>query len=177
MRITNDEPQCGKRTITAHEEEQHLNEDMVSLLSSMQTPIVMLDGELRIRRYTPMAEKLLCLMPTDVGCVISDLKPRINVPDLKALIGQVMSTTEPLECEVQHEDGYWYSFRVQPHKTEQGQVEGAVLQLLSINQLKMSMEEFKLARDYAEAIIETVREPLPVSYTHLDVYKRQPGYA
>jgi len=162
MRITNDEPQCGKRTITAHEEEQHLNEDMVSLLSSMQTPIVMLDGELRIRRYTPMAEKLLCLMPTDIGCVISELKHRINVPDLKALIGEVMSTTEPLECEVQHEDGYWYSFRVQPHKTEQGQVEGAVLQLLSINQLKMSMEEFKLARDYAEAIIETVREPLLV---------------
>jgi two-component system CheB/CheR fusion protein len=109
-----------------------------------------------------MAEKLLCLMPTDIGCVISDLKHRINVPDLEDLIGEVMSSTEPLECEVQHEDGYWYSFRIQPYKTAQGQVEGAVLQLLSINQLKMSMEELKLARDYAEAIIETVREPLLV---------------
>ena len=60
-----------------------VNADLVNLLSSMQMPIVMLDKELRIRRYTPVAEKVLNVIPTDIGRPISDLKPRIRVPELE----------------------------------------------------------------------------------------------
>ena len=43
------------------------NNDLVNLLSSVQMAIVMLGPDLRIRRFTPMAEKMLNLIATDVG--------------------------------------------------------------------------------------------------------------
>ena len=48
----------------------------------MQLAIVMLGRNMRIRRFTPMAEKLLNLIPTDVGRPIGDIKLNIDVPDL-----------------------------------------------------------------------------------------------
>ena len=61
------------------------NYDLVNLLRSMQMPIVMLNGDLRIRRYTPSREN----PQTDIGRPISDLKSRIDVPDLDDLLRQV----------------------------------------------------------------------------------------
>ncbi|AXC14621.1 Chemotaxis protein methyltransferase CheR [Acidisarcina polymorpha] len=156
LTTTNEEMQSRNRELA------QLNNDLVNLLSSMQMPIVMLDSDLRIRRFTPNAEQVLNLIPTDVGRPISDLKPRINVPDIGELLEHVIESLQPVEREVQHEDGRWYSMRIQPYKTADNRIEGAVLQLLDIHQLKLAMEEVKQARDYANAIIETVREPLLV---------------
>ncbi len=63
-----------------------LNSDLVNLLGSVQMPILMLDNQLRIRRYTPAAEKLLNLIPTDVGRPIGDLKLNLDCPDLERMI-------------------------------------------------------------------------------------------
>ncbi len=148
-----------------------LNNDLVNLLSSLHIPIVMLDKQLRIRRYTPVAERVLNLIPTDVGRPISDLKPRINVPDLEELLAKVIDSVTPVEREVQDQDGHWYSLRVHPYRTAENRADGAVLQLVDVGQLKLSNEELRHARDYSEAIIATVREPLLVLDQELRVQK------
>jgi PAS domain S-box-containing protein len=170
LQSAKEELQCSNDELTTTNEEMQdrnselceLNDDLMNVLSSIQTPIVMLNGELHIRRCTSTAEKVLRLVPSDIGRHISDIEPRINVPDLEDLLRQVISSMEPFEREVQHEDGRWYSLRIRPYETAQGRAEGAVLQLLDIDRLKLSIEELEHARDYAEAIIETVREPLLV---------------
>lgn len=156
LTTTNEEMQSRNRDLG------RLNNDLTDLLSSMRVPIVMLDSGLRIRRHTPLTEKVLNLIPTDIGRPISDLKPRINVPDLEDLLHTVIRTVEPLEREVQDQEGHWSSLRIHPYRTTENKVEGAVLQLVDIDLLKRSSEEVMLARDYAEAIIETVRQPLLV---------------
>jgi two-component system, chemotaxis family, CheB/CheR fusion protein len=59
-----------------------LNDDLTNLLGSVNIPILMLSGDWRIRRFTPQAEKLLNLLPGDVGRPIVNLRPNIDVPDL-----------------------------------------------------------------------------------------------
>jgi PAS domain-containing protein len=155
LQSAQEELQCSNEELTATNEEMQdrnselceLNDDLMNVLSSIQTPIVMLNGELHIRRCTSTAEKVLRLVPADIGRHISDIKPRINVPDLEDLLRRVISSMEPFEREVQHEDGRWYSLRIQPYKTAQGRAEGAVLQLLDIDRLKRSNEELEHARD------------------------------
>jgi Chromosome segregation ATPases len=44
-----------------------VNDDLLNLLSSMNLPIVMMDNYLRIRRFTPVCERVLNLIGTDVG--------------------------------------------------------------------------------------------------------------
>ena len=52
----------------------------------------MVASDLRIRRFTPMAEKVLNLIPTDIGRPISDIKPNIDCSELENLIIECIDT-------------------------------------------------------------------------------------
>ena len=56
----------------------------MNLLGSVQIAIVIVASDLRIRRFTPMAERMLNLIPSDVGRPIGHIKPNIDCPDLEA---------------------------------------------------------------------------------------------
>jgi two-component system CheB/CheR fusion protein len=146
-----------------------LNSDLVNLLGSVQMPILMLDGQLRIRRFTPAAEKLLNLIPTDVGRPIGDLKLNLDCPDLKRLITEVIDTVSVREVETRDGAGRWYWLRVHPYKTLEKKIDGAVVALVDIDALKKIEREIEAARDYAEAIIGATRDPLLVLRADLKV--------
>ena len=139
-----------------------VNNDLINLLGSVNIPIVMVGRDLRIRRFTPLAEHVLNLIPSDIGRPLSDLRPKIDVPDLDRLIAEVIDTLTPCEREVQDQDGHWYALRIRPYHTMEHRIEGAVVVLLDVTDLKRASLEVQAARDYAEAIIETVRDPLIV---------------
>src|SRR5204863_2711453 len=50
-----------------NEELARVNSDLQNLLSSVQVPIVMFSTDLRIRGFTPAAEKIFNLIAADVG--------------------------------------------------------------------------------------------------------------
>ena len=139
-----------------------LTNDLSNLLSSVQMAIVMLGPDLRIRRFTPIAEKILNLGPTDIGRPISDIKLPVSIVDLELLLLEVIDTVAVKESEIQDKDGRWYSLRVRPYKTFENKINGAVLVLVDIDKLRR-------AREYAESIVATVREPLLVLDTNLRV--------
>jgi PAS domain S-box-containing protein len=126
----------------------------------------MLSQDLRVRRYTPLAEKVLNLIPADIGRPITDLKPNIDVPNLESLVAQCVETMRLKELEVQDRYGHWYSLRIRPYKTVENVIDGAVLVLMDIDALKMEMKELHL---YSESIVETVRQPLIVLDSNLRV--------
>ena len=184
MQSTNEELQTAKEELQSSNEELtttndemksrnvelgHVNNDLLNLLSSMQLPVVMLNKDLRIRRFTPMSEKVLNLIPTDIGRPFSDFKPRVNVPDLERLLLEVIDSAQAFEKEVQDQRGHWYSLRINPYRVSGNRVDGAVLQMLDIDQLKRSVEATEHARNYSEAILATVRQPLVVLDSSLKV--------
>src|SRR4029079_12452089 len=77
-----------------------LNSDLVNVLGSVQMQILILDSQFRIRRFTAAAEKLLQLIPTDVGRPIGDLKLNLDCPDLERLITEVIDTVGVKEVEM-----------------------------------------------------------------------------
>jgi two-component system CheB/CheR fusion protein len=145
---------------TRNEELSRVNSDLVNLLGSVQIAIVMVSGDLRIRRFTPMAEKVLNLIPTDVGRPISDIKPNIDVTDLERIIIEVIETVMIQEREVRARDGSWYTLRVRPYKNVENRIDGAVLALLDSADTHRQAGLTRDARLYADAIIETVHEPV-----------------
>ena len=74
--------------------------DLNNLLTSANIPIVMLDRDLRIRMFTPVAEKLLNLRPADSGRPIGELNLGIGVDDLDRQVVDVIQTLETKELEV-----------------------------------------------------------------------------
>jgi two-component system CheB/CheR fusion protein len=108
------------------------------LLSSTNIPVVMIGGDSRIRRFTQSARTLMNLLPTDVGRPVSDLRPAMHVPDFQRMIDQVLKTAQPVECEVQAAGGMWFVMRVTPYHTADGKIDGAVVVLVDIEQIKLA---------------------------------------
>ena len=184
LQSTNEELQTAKEELQSSNEElttineemvsrngelSDMNNDLVNLLRSTQIPIVMLNRDLRVRRYTPSSEKVLKLIPSDIGRPVSDLKPRIEIPDLEKALAAVIDSATVFEREVQDKEGCWYSLRIHPYRTTDNRIEGAVLQLVDIDPLKRTIEAAEAARKYSEAIIATVREPLLVLDRDLNI--------
>src|SRR5438270_614304 len=105
------------------------NNDLNNLLSSVRLPIVMIDKNLRIRRFTPMAEKLFNLIRSDIGRPLSELRPNIDVPDLENILREVIETLGTREREVTDKDGSRYLLRIRPYRTADNKIDGAVITL------------------------------------------------
>jgi len=145
-----------------NEELGQVNSDLLNLLASVQIAIVIVSDDLKIRRVTPMAEKVLNLIPGDIGRPISHINPNIHCPDLEQLIAEAIDSVTLIEREVQDSQGAWFSLRIRPYKSTENRIEGAVLALFDIDAAKRHQTELREARGHAEAILDAVPKPLLV---------------
>ena len=166
----NEELKSGNRELS------EVNNDLTNLLRSVNIPIVMVDRNQRIRRFTPVVQRTLKLIPGDVGRSISDLRADIDVPDLEKLISEVMETLSTKEIEVQDRKGHWYGLQIRPYETADNKITGAVMILFDINSAKLEAERSKMMITYAEAFVETVRTCVLVLDSKLRVDKATPFF-
>jgi two-component system CheB/CheR fusion protein len=170
LSTVNDELQNRNEEITQS------NNDLLNVLSGVDIPILLIGSKLQIRRFNASAGKALNLIASDIGRPISDIRPNINVPDLDTLILEVINSLTIKEQEIQDTQGRWYSMTIRPYKTADNRIDGALVTLEDINDLKLGMMRIKESRDYAEAIVETVREPLIVLSKDLRVVTANQAY-
>jgi two-component system CheB/CheR fusion protein len=148
-----------------------LNDDLTNLLRSVNIPIVMVDRKLRIRRFTPVAQRTLKLIPADVGRAITDLRGDIEIPKLEELVYEVMETLSTKEIEIQDLRGHWYRLQIRPYETADNKITGAVMILFDVNSVKLESERSKVMIRYAEAFVETVRNAVLVLDSKLKLDK------
>ena len=139
-----------------------LNNDLVNILSSIQLPILIVGTDLRIGRFTPMAEQLFNLIASDIGRSFSNIRHNLNLPDLDRQILQTIDTLTIYQQEIQDLSGHWYHLTIRPYRTQENQIVGATIVLADVDALKRHEQEMQAARDYAAAIVETVPDPLVV---------------
>jgi two-component system CheB/CheR fusion protein len=139
-----------------------VNRDLANLLESISIPLVMVGRDLRIRRFTRAMEPMLNLIPSDVGRSITDLQPHIELPDLRRRLLDAMEGGDRTPRDIRDSSGHWYSLRILPSVGPAGKTDGAVLMLIDIDAAKRGL-------DFAEAIVETVREPLVILNQNLQV--------
>jgi two-component system CheB/CheR fusion protein len=137
-----------------------VNNDLLNVLASVTVPVVIVGGDLHIRRFTPPAQKLLNLLPSDVGRRLTEIRPNLDVPDLGLVARQTIDTVTAQEIEVrENETGAWHLMRVRPYKTWDNKIDGAVLSFQDIDAIKRNLD---LYRVYADSLLESAREPILV---------------
>ena len=148
LETSKEEIQSSNEELTTVNEELHnrneelnrANNDLNNLFGSVQMAMVMVWPDLRIRRFTPVAEKSFNLIASDIGRPISDIKLNLSVPDLTQLLTEVIDTVTTKELEVQDRQGRWYLLRIRPYRTLDNQIDGAVVVLVDIDALKTNQE-------------------------------------
>jgi two-component system CheB/CheR fusion protein len=174
LQSTNEELSTLNEELHCRNEELTLaNADLGNLLASVQIPIVMVTSDLRIRRFTPAAEKVLNLIPSDVGRPINHINPNISCPELDRLISNVIANGTAREQEVQDRDGRPYSLRIRPYKSVEDRIDGAVLALVDIPTLR---DLISVAEETGEATMSSVPEPIVLLAANLEVLRANPAF-
>jgi two-component system, chemotaxis family, CheB/CheR fusion protein len=148
-----------------------VNSDLSNVLSSVQVPIVIVDDELRLRRVTPAAERLLNMRTGDVNRKVTDFKPSIDLPNLEELLRTSIENLSTIEKEVQDREGRWFTLRIRPYRTMDHKIDGAVLLFLDIDATKKASIESEEARVFSDAIVDTVRHPILILDANLRVQR------
>ncbi|MGE5611709.1 MAG: CheR family methyltransferase, partial [Bacillota bacterium] len=177
LQTTKEEMQSTNEELTTVNEElqsrnlevAQVNDDLTNLLSSVKIPIIMLGTDLRIRRFTPAAGKVLNLVASDVGRPLGNIRLPLEVPDLEPLVLDVIASMAAKEREVQDAGGHWYLMRQHPYRTADNRIDGATLVLIDIDESRRAQEQVKASRDYAMAIVDTVQDPLLILSSDLRV--------
>jgi two-component system CheB/CheR fusion protein len=123
------------------EELAKINDDLDNLLSSTNIATLFIDSQLRIGRFTPATQKLLNLIPTDVGRPISDIRPKFTDGALMGDIKQVLDVLTSVECEISTENDSYYLRRIQPYRTSGNRIAGVVITFIDISQRKRAEED------------------------------------
>jgi two-component system, chemotaxis family, CheB/CheR fusion protein len=184
LQSANEELQSAKEELqstneelsTVNDELRHRNQDLdqvaadlANVLSSVEIPIVIVDRALRVRRFTPAMADIAGFIPEDVGRPIEDLKLKVEIEDLVGSIRGVMEDVTPRSWEVRGVGGNWFRVQIRPYRTADRRLDGAVVSFIDVDTLRQARQDAESARDYAEAIVNTVTTALAVLDSELRV--------
>ncbi len=158
MQSTNEEMQSTNEELTTSKEEmQSLNEelqtvnselqakldelsrsnnDMKNLLNSTDVATLFLDNDLKIRRFTTQATKIIKLIPGDIGRPITDLSSQLLYPGMLDDAREVLRKLGFIEKPISTQDGSWFTVRIMPYRTLDDRIDGVVITFWDISAAK-----------------------------------------
>ncbi len=146
LQSTNEELETSKEELQSANEElttvneelqnrmtelQLAHDDLHNVLSAIGEAIVIVGLDLRIRRYTHVAEQLLNLVASDIGRSVSQLNAFVIGERVEDLARRVIEHLAPVDKEVECADRRRYQIRVLPYKTLDHAINGAVIILVA----------------------------------------------
>ncbi|MGD0265060.1 MAG: chemotaxis protein CheB [Candidatus Methylomirabilota bacterium] len=163
MQSLNEELQTVNHELQAKVDElSRMNNDMKNLLGSTEIATVFLDNALRVRLFTTGSNRVFKLILGDVGRPITDISSDLVYPELAEDAREVLRTLVFHEKQVAARDGRWFTVRIMPYRTLENMIDGVVITFTDITTSKTREAKLREAREYAENIVDTVREPLVI---------------
>ncbi len=137
---------------------EQINNDMQNLLNTTEIITLFLDNELKIKRFTPGANKLFKLIPGDVGRPLSDQSSELQYPELTTDAQEVLRTLVFCEKQVTTNDGRWFKVRIMPYRTTENRIEGVVMTFSDITTAKQLEAELR----YTGSMLQTLIQATPL---------------
>ena len=130
------------------------NNDMNNLLAGTGIGTIFVDMDLHILRFTPASTRIINFIKGDigrpVGHIVSNL---VGYADLVADTQNVLDTLIPKEIEVKTNDEKSYQMRIQPYRTIDNVIEGAVISFVDISEIVSVRKELEKAHNLSRLAI------------------------
>jgi len=140
-----------------------LNDDINNMLTSTGIATVFVDLYQRILRFTPTATELINLIASDVGRPVAHLVPNlVGYDSLASDVQTVLNSLVHKEMEVETKEGKWYIMRIQPYRTSDNVIEGAVITFVDITEMKMAKEASAVSELRFRRLFETAKNGIIV---------------
>ncbi|MEO3712433.1 chemotaxis protein CheB [Roseateles flavus] len=118
-------------------------DDLSNLLESTALAAILLDREMRIRRFTPAAMQLFSLRSGDEGRLLSDIASRVEDPQFAQEARRTFDLRQTSDAEITSLDGRLYLRRLQPFLTQTGEVDGVVATYIDITVIRNAAQQVR----------------------------------
>lgn len=177
LQSTNEELETSKEELQSFNEELHsvnnqlqhkvheleeVSNDLANLLAGTEIATIFLDTQFRVKWFSPATQQLLDLVASDVGRPISHFSRKFLDDRLLGDAAMVLANLAPIEAEIRSDSGAWFLRRILPYRTRDDRIAGVVITFVNETERRLARDALNEARIYAEAIIETARQPLVV---------------
>ena len=141
------------------------NNDMNNLLAGTGIGTLFVDCQLRIMRFTPAATKIINLMANDIGRPVRHIAS--NLAGYNSLVADTQTVLDTLihkEVEVQAITGKWFTMHIQPYRTLENVIEGAVITFFDITETVQTRDALRKANELLRlaVILHDARDPIIV---------------
>jgi two-component system, chemotaxis family, CheB/CheR fusion protein len=136
------------------------NDDLHNILAGIDLAIIIVGLDLRIRRYTAVAEKLFQMITSDIGRPIDIIDPFIEPNKLRVKVRSVIETLSTLEEDVLASNQRWYALRISPYQTLDRSIRGALVSLSDIDLRKRTTEVTTDLTAYPARFLAAISHPL-----------------
>ncbi len=109
------------------EEVSRANNDLENFMVATDIPILFLDRDLVIKRYTVPLQQIFNVKLQDIGRPIGDLTHNLDYPDLQRDAAQVLQDLSAVERPITTRDGQKLLVRMRPYRTAEDKVDGVVV--------------------------------------------------
>ncbi|WP_187782225.1 CheR family methyltransferase [Gimesia chilikensis] len=149
--------------------------DLENLMNGTRIATIFLNRDLQIKSFTPSAQEVYNLNPSDLGRPLTDLTHLARwMPKLPS-IESIARNSRPFEDELQLKSGKWLLRRVLPYESE-GDFDGMIVTFMDVTEFKLA--EIRLETEHAitqllsdafslkkidTSILETIRKCLQAS--------------
>jgi two-component system CheB/CheR fusion protein len=109
------------------EEVSRANNDLENFMAATDIPMLFLDRQLCIKRYTTPMRDIFNLKQHDHGRPIGDLTHSLDYADLERDAARVLTDLAPIERRVKDRDGGSMIVRIRPYRTAEDRIDGVVV--------------------------------------------------
>ncbi len=139
-----------------------LNNDMDNIFSSTQIGFLLLDENFEIRKFSPNVYNIFNLTEKHIGLRVNDLNHKVNNTNPVEIILSAKGITEPLDHEIQTQDGNWHLMRVVPYHINSDYDSGYVITFLNITSLKKIQSQLHETEHPNHAILDSLSHNIAI---------------
>jgi two-component system CheB/CheR fusion protein len=126
------------------------NSDLRNLITSTDLATIFIDRDLNIKFFTPRAQDIFSLIPSDVGRALSDITHKLDYADLMQDVGRVLGDAHKMEREVTSREGRWYVAQLIAYRVEKDGTDGVILTFVDFTGRKQAENETRKAKEGLE---------------------------
>jgi two-component system CheB/CheR fusion protein len=138
------------------EELDRIGNDLRNLIQSTDTATIFVDGEFRVRLFTPKATEVIYLLPQDIGRDIRHINTAVPDPHLGQDIAAIYASGQAVARALEDADGRSFLRRCTTYQDVSGQSKGVVVNYVETTQLIRSNRALAESESRFGLILETI---------------------
>jgi two-component system CheB/CheR fusion protein len=160
LQAANDElAALNQQLRTRGDELERLNTDMENIQLSLNQGMVIVDDQLRITRFSPLAVRVFALLQSDLGQPLVGLPTTVPIPRLRESLLEVIRGESRISLEASSEDAS-YLVQLMPYRNGDSTILGGIVTLTDVSEMvalrhaaEASLQEFTSLADALDQVV------------------------